>query len=426
TTIDELSPNQTYRITAIAYDNAGNASLESDTTTATTKGELKAPDIQISGNTKNGYYVGDVTITVNDTSESTKTRVARIKVTGAGTERTITGTSGSFTITADGTYTITALAEDAQGNKSDIATKPAFTRDATAPSASLSVGSKGTYTISVTAYGSDSTSGVQSYKFEYKKTSTSTWTTATTKTTSATSCTYTYSVPSDNTTYNLRVTVTDNAGWTNEGTGSATTNKANTAPTVTASFASKTTNSITINAKGQDREGGTLTYTLYIKTASGSWQSKATTTGSPNSQVTMTARGLTEYTDYYYKVDVRDNGNLTGTTGQLGAIKTYCPGTKTCTGTITEQYCGKCERRFTSSLPAATICFYCRLSGDTREYEVMCQTCRKVIGTTSMCGTCNESSPPSPHNLLICSICGSVSSKTHKISCGHTRSYRTT
>ena len=55
TTIEGLSPNQTYRITAIAYDNAGNASLESDTTTATTKGELKAPNIQISGNTKNGY-----------------------------------------------------------------------------------------------------------------------------------------------------------------------------------------------------------------------------------------------------------------------------------------------------------------------------------------------------------------------------------
>ena len=27
---------------------------------------------------------------------------------------------------------------------------------------------------------------------------------------------------------------------------------------------------------------------------------------------------LTQYTDYYYKVDVRDNGYLTGTTGQLG------------------------------------------------------------------------------------------------------------
>ena len=331
TTIEGLSPNQTYRITAIAYDNAGNASLESDTTTATTKGELKAPDIQISGNTKNGYYIGDVTIQVRDTSESTKTRVNRIKVTGVGTERTITGTSGSFTITADGTYTISAWSEDAKGNKSSTTSKPAFTRDATPPSASLSVGTTGITTIAVTAYGSDSTSGVKSYKFEYKKTSTSTWTNATTKTTSSTSCAYTYSVPTDGTTYNLRVTVTDNAGWTNEGTETATTTIANTAPTVTASFASKDTNYITINATGQDKEGGTLKYTLYVKTESGSWQSKATTTGSPNSKVTLTASGLTEYTDYYYKVDVRDNGNLTGTTGQLGSVRTYCLGPGQCT-----------------------------------------------------------------------------------------------
>ncbi|MCI8396896.1 MAG: hypothetical protein HFJ52_04425, partial [Clostridia bacterium] len=177
------------------------------------------------------------------------------------------------------------------------------------------------------------------YKFEYKKTSTSTWTYATTKTTSSTSCAYTYSVPTDGTTYNLRVTVTDEAGWTKEGTANATTIVANTAPTVTAEFASKDTNYIKINATGQDKEGGTLTYTLYVKTASGSWQSKATTTGSPNSPVTLTASGLTEYTDYYYKVDIRDNGNLTGTTGQLGSVRTYCPGPVLCSGLIISQEC---------------------------------------------------------------------------------------
>ncbi|MCI8396508.1 MAG: hypothetical protein HFJ52_02175, partial [Clostridia bacterium] len=329
-TPNNLQPNSINNVKVIVYDNAGN-SATSINTPVTTKGELKAPNIQISGDIRNGYYIGDVTIQVTDTSEANKTRVNKIKVTGVGAERTITGTSGSFTITADGTYMISAWSEDASGNKSDTISKPSFTRDTTRPSASLSVGSKGTRTIAVTAYGSDNTSGIQSYKFEYKKTSTSTWTTATTKTTTETSCSYTYSVPTDGTTYNLRVTVTDKAGWTNEGTATATTTVANTKPTVTASFVSKDTNYITINATGQDKEGGTLKYTLYVKTESGSWQSKATTTGSPNSKVTLTASGLTEYTDYYYKVDVRDNGNLTGTTGQLGSVRTYCLGPGQCT-----------------------------------------------------------------------------------------------
>ncbi|MCI8396488.1 MAG: hypothetical protein HFJ52_02055 [Clostridia bacterium] len=135
----------------------------------------------------------------------------------------------------------------------------------------------------------------------------------------------------DGKTVYIRVIVTDGAdnvgksAEDNSNGTSAVIPSANTAPTVTASFAGKDTNYITIYATGQDREGGTLTYTLYVKTASGSWQSKATTTGSPNSRVTLTASGLTQYTDYYYKVDVRDRGYLTGTTGQKGSIKTYCP-----------------------------------------------------------------------------------------------------
>ncbi|MCI8397543.1 MAG: hypothetical protein HFJ52_08065, partial [Clostridia bacterium] len=336
-TPNNLQPNSINNIKVIVYDNAGNKQ-ESITTPVTTKGELRAPNIQISGDTRNGYYIGDVTIQVTDTSEANKTRVNRIKVTGAGSERTITGTSGSFTITADGTYTISAWSEDASGNKSDTISKPSFTRDATAPNPTLgtpTTNSNGTIRVTATANETGG-SGVASYEFQYKTSTSGSWTRKELVTSTEPSYTYTYTGMGNGKTVYIRVLVTDGAGnigksAENSSNGtSAVIPSANTAPTVTASFARKTINSIVINATGRDKEEGKLTYTLYVKTASGSWQSKATTTGSPNSQVILTANDLSVYTDYYYKVDVKDSGGLTGTTGQIGTIKTYCPGKTIC------------------------------------------------------------------------------------------------
>ncbi|MCI8396751.1 MAG: hypothetical protein HFJ52_03600 [Clostridia bacterium] len=338
TTIEGLTANQTYSVIVKAYDNAGNISQESDTKPVTTKGELKAPNVSVSGTTRNGYYIGTVTITVSDTSNSTKTRVARIKVIGAGSERTITGTSGSFTITADGTYTISAWSEDTNGNRSDTTTKPSFTRDATAPRPTLGTpetNSSGTIKVKATANETGG-SGVKSYEFQYKTSTSGVWTRKALIYSTASSYTYTYTEMGDGKTVYIRVLVTDRAGNIGKSAEdssngiSAVIPKKNTAPKVTASYANdKGTDYIKINATGTDNEGGILYYTLYVKTASGSWESKATKSETAGQSVTMIASGLAEYTDYYYKVTVRDNGNLTGTTEQLGLIRTYCPGLST-------------------------------------------------------------------------------------------------
>ncbi|MCI8396290.1 MAG: hypothetical protein HFJ52_00950 [Clostridia bacterium] len=347
---NNLSPNSINNVKVIVYDNAGN-SKASINTPVTTKGELKAPNIQVNGTTRNGYYIGTVTISVSDTSESTKTRVSRIKVTGAGSERNITGTSGSFTITADGTYTISAWSEDASGNKSTTTTKPAFTRDATAPStASVKETSHTKNTITVLATAADATSGVKNIQYQYKLTSTndadSQWTTAV----SQIGKTYTY--PSTKLTagktYDLRIIVTDNAGWTKK--SSKITVNTNTAPTITASYASKDTNYIKINATGKDADGDKLTYKLYVSTDGTNWgTAKATLSNqTQNTQVTLMASGLSEYTEYYWKVEVTDS-YTTANTGKQGWVRTYCPGKYT-NGTTCEKCYGYglTSRRFVS------------------------------------------------------------------------------
>ena len=201
------------------YDNAGHYK-ESIHKPVTTKGKLLKPNVTVTGTQRNGYYVGTVTVNIADTAGGTETRTTRLKYTLNGVENTINATSGSFTITADGTHNVTAWAEDNAGSKSDTFVVPTFTRDATRPSkASLTLGTVAEKTISVTASGADATSGIASYKFEYKLSTASSWSTAATKTSTSTSYSYTYTGLTEGKTYNLRVTVTDKAG--NAYTGSS-------------------------------------------------------------------------------------------------------------------------------------------------------------------------------------------------------------
>ena len=306
-----LTPNQTYNVSVIAYDQAGNPSIQSSTVPAITKGQLLPPNINISGNTRNGYYIGTVTITVSDTSDSTKTRVSKIKVTGAGAERTITGTSGSFTITSDGTYTISAWGEDASGNRSSITTKPAFKRDATVPKPTLgtpTTNSNGTIKVTATANETGG-SGVKSYEFQYKQAGGS-WTRKQLITSTASSYTYTYTGMGDGKTVYIRVIVTDGAGnigksaADNANGTSAVIPIKNTAPVVqTITYKSKTTNSITVTAKATDAQNDKLTYTLYTSTNNSTWTQKATSSSvSSGTEVTLTASGLSQYTYYYVKI----------------------------------------------------------------------------------------------------------------------------
>ena len=188
-----------------------------------------APMISITTGTagNNGYYKSNVTLTITaGNDEQSGANKIRYAVTGAQTiAQTDTSdgtTSTNITISAEGESTITAYTLDKAGNVSAVATQT-INKDATAPStASLAVGTVGEASIAVTARGADSTSGIYSYKFQRSTTSTTSgFTTVATKTSTATSYSYTYSNLTAETTYYLRVVVTDRAGNTKTSTAVA-------------------------------------------------------------------------------------------------------------------------------------------------------------------------------------------------------------
>ena len=192
---------------------------------------------------------------------------------------------------------------------------------------SFTVTSANTTSIAVSATAIDNESGIYSYTFQYKTSTASDYTTAKTTVTSNGTCTYTYTGLADNTTYNLRVIVTDKAGKTSNKTATQKTVTANVAPVIaTAAYNSKTTNSITITAKATDANGDNLTYTLYTSTSqNGSYTQKATTSASQNATVTLNATSLSNYTTYWWYVQVSD-GEATATSSKQ-SVRTYCPGT---------------------------------------------------------------------------------------------------
>lgn len=173
-TIDGLTSKQTYNVYVIAYDNAGNASLKSDTTPVTTRGKLLAPNITPSGSKDgSGNYNTDVTISITDKA-GTGTIATSIKYTINGGADTIY--TGSFNITTDGTYEIKAWTEDSTGGKSTMTTVN-FTRlTNTAPTMqSLEFLNKTTNSITVTARATDSKSDNLTYQL-YVKTGNLDWT----------------------------------------------------------------------------------------------------------------------------------------------------------------------------------------------------------------------------------------------------------
>ena len=221
-TINNLNYNDTVyaRLTdGINHGDYASASIDDKTAPS-------APTISITSGTagNNGYYKSNVTVTITGGSDAQSgANKIRYAVTGAQTiAQTDTSdgtTSTNITISAEGESTITAYTLDKAGNVSTVATQT-INKDATAPStASLTVGTVGETSIAVTARGADSTSGIYSYEFQRSTTSTTSgFTTVATKTSTSTSYSYTYSSLSDNTTYYLRVIVTDRAGNTKTST----------------------------------------------------------------------------------------------------------------------------------------------------------------------------------------------------------------
>ena len=213
-----MSANKTYSVYMEAVDKAGNKK-KSTSITAKTNGELLKPRISLSGEQgENGYYKGNVTVTIEDSASEdiTGTNQIRYQVTGSNQigETTVNGRTATFEITIDGTSTITAQAVSKDGNVSETETKT-VNKDSTPPTASLTAGTVGETSIEVTANGNDSTSGIASYEFQRSTTNQEgDFVTAKEEISTSNSIEYTYEGLASNTTYYLRVIVTDNAGNT--------------------------------------------------------------------------------------------------------------------------------------------------------------------------------------------------------------------
>ena len=168
-----LNPNGTYSIVVKVYDNAG-LSQDSIATPVVTKGELLKPNANISGDTRNGYYVGNVNIQVTDASSSATTRAVRIGYTINNVQQTpIYAASGNIQITQDGVYNISVWEEDNQGNRSEANTIATFSRDTTPPSIPNVVYNSGANTCNwknnynLTINSTDNLSGVAYYVVDY-------------------------------------------------------------------------------------------------------------------------------------------------------------------------------------------------------------------------------------------------------------------
>ena len=229
-TKSELTENATYTVYVVACDKAGNKTESATMTiiaqdvntggggTQEPEKQLLSPTISLSGASQtNGYYTGNVIVTIEDSAseEITKATNIRYKVEGTNaiSETDVEGRTATFTITQDGSSTVTAWVEDSEGNLSTASTQTVI-KDTTAPElASLTATGYDKTAIAVNASGTDSTSGIASYEFQYSSTSAiSGFSTASTISTSNTDTTYTYGGLTPNTRYYLRVIVTDVAG----------------------------------------------------------------------------------------------------------------------------------------------------------------------------------------------------------------------
>ena len=229
--------------------------------------------------------------------------------------------------------------------------------------------------------------------------------------------TYTYSGLSDDTTYTLKVVVTDNAG--NDVESDSITEKTpidNVAPVISnTGVNTKTTNSITINATATDADKDNITYKLFTSTSNTSgFTQKASTSSTSGTQVTLTASGLSQYTTYYYYVEASD-GKAT-TKGTTSSVRTYCPGTGlTCDGPFTTTTeCSTCQG--TGEVTVTHTWVFYKSNSDAR--DLSCQLCgRRDVNTyyaDYQCRTCG-----SYRTFEVCSNClGSTKTKTQQEDCG--------
>ena len=159
----------------------------------------------------NGWYKSNVTVTIiAGSDEESGANKLRYNITGAqAVEQTDTATgTTSVTISTNGISTITAYTVDKAGNVSTAKTQT-INRDNVEPIANITVGTKTETSIGISVIASDTISGLASngtYKY-YLNSEISPRETST-------SNTYIFSGLTENTSYTLKVVVTDNAGNT--------------------------------------------------------------------------------------------------------------------------------------------------------------------------------------------------------------------
>ena len=349
-------------------------------------------------------------------------------------------------ISNDGTYTVTAKTIDLAGNESSEA-RATVKKDSTPPSTStLELKSKTANTITVTAKGKDATSGVAKYQFQYRIKGNSNWSDSGTETTSSESKEYTYpnSKISAGKTYELRVIVIDNAGnkkysdgSKSDGTGGTTPLQVvtNTAPVMQSlTVSSKGTNYATIQARATDADGDKLTYTFYWGTNSSSLSSYDTKSNvtQNSAQTAKQKTGLSEYTLYYYRVDVSD-GTVT-VKGDVKSVRTYCPGGYVCTDGYTCSNYTTCNGTG-YTCPGGTTCRadnYCSGTGYTCPggSRTTCTTCwgsgqvhcpgTPYIKNSSYTSSCPYCGTRNTSDLWGCDTCGLTNTTPKCSNCGRT------
>ena len=167
------------------------------------------------------------------------------------------------------------------------------------------------------------------------------------------------------------------------------------APTVTVS--SKTTDSVTLSIVGTDPDEDDLIYDIYMNGVKNGTTEKANS----GKAVMYSISGLSEYTQYAYKVVAKDPYNAENSASLQ--VRTYCPGTGvTCqAGTYCDTKCKNCAGMgyFTCSC----TCSYERKYAEVSSYSTSICKCVPIAGKYH-CDSCWWAS-------VDCTECG----KTHNI-----------
>ena len=172
------------------------------------------------------------------------------------------------------------------------------------------------------------------------------------------------------TTYQYSVTVTDGIDDA-VFSGTFKTESSNTAPEIALNEVNtRTSSSISINAKATDENNDNLTYKLYTSTEqTGTYSLQQTSNATTqNTAVTLTASNLSQYTTYWWYIEVSDGIETATTEKEKKSAKTKCSGaTSTCSTTScngnTTSTCTTCSGDGTESYTCTsqnTLCESCQ------------------------------------------------------------------